>query len=106
MYKMSNRLHVDIQESVSVQENLRDVSENHLVEEERYLRQLGLAGPGGVERWRNTTVPALVTYARGDAHAMAVEFALHAATLPYTLLLYNIGLKPASLAIVSTTTHY
>ncbi|CAG5011080.1 unnamed protein product [Parnassius apollo] len=55
----------------------------------------------GVERWRNCTLPALVTYARGDAHALAVAFVRHAARLPYTLLLYNVGLKPYSLSVVS-----
>ncbi|XP_037295607.1 uncharacterized protein LOC115451988 isoform X2 [Manduca sexta] len=80
------------------QENLRDVEESILVQEERYERLVGLAG---AEPWHNTTVPALVTYARGDAHAPAVGFVRAAAHLPYTLLLYNIGLKPYSLAVVS-----
>ncbi|KAL0841671.1 hypothetical protein ABMA28_013948 [Loxostege sticticalis] len=90
----------DFQVSVSPQENLRDVEGNHLVEEERYLRAVGL-GAGGSDAPRNTTTPALVTYASGDAHALAVSFVRHAASLPYTVLIYNLGLKPYSLAVVS-----
>ncbi|XP_052752700.1 uncharacterized protein LOC113522215 isoform X2 [Galleria mellonella] len=81
------------------QENLRDVEENNLVQEERYFRLLGL--DGHVELWHNTTLPVLVTYARGDSHAMAVSFVRAAARLPYTVLLYNLGLKPYSLSVVS-----
>ncbi|RVE42111.1 hypothetical protein evm_013223 [Chilo suppressalis] len=89
----------DFQVSVSPQENLRDVQENHLVQEERYFRLLGLLG--GVEVWHNTTQPVLVTHARGDSHALAVNFVRAAARLPYTVLLYNLGLKPYSLTVVS-----
>lgn len=85
--------------SVSPQENLRDVEENHLVAEERYFRILGL--DGHAEPWHNTSTPVLVTYARGDAHALAVSYVRHAARLPYTVLLYNLGLKPYSLSVVS-----
>ena len=92
------------QASLSQQENLRDVEENHLVQEEQYSRLLGL--DGRQELWHNTTTPALVTYARGDAHAMAVSFVRAAAKLPYTVLLYNLGLKPYSLAVVSRTSLY
>ncbi|XP_035436394.2 uncharacterized protein LOC118266888 isoform X2 [Spodoptera frugiperda] len=81
------------------QENLRDVEENHLVQEEQYSRLLGL--DGHQELWHNTTLPALVTYARNDAHAEAVSFIRAAAKLPYTVLLYNLGLKPYSLSVVS-----
>ncbi|CAG9783447.1 unnamed protein product [Diatraea saccharalis] len=81
------------------QENLRDVEENHLVQEERYFRLLGL--DGHLEPWHNTTQPVLVTHARGDEHALAVTFVRAAARLPYTVLLYNLGLKPYSLAMVS-----
>ncbi|KAJ0180217.1 hypothetical protein K1T71_003621 [Dendrolimus kikuchii] len=81
------------------QENLRDVEENHLVQEERYERVLGLDGK--VEQWHNTTLPAIVTYAHDDAHAQAVSFVRATARLPYTVLLYNIGLKPYSLAVIS-----
>lgn len=88
------------QVSVSPQENLRDVEGNHLVEEERYLRAVGLGAGGGSDAPRNTTTPALVTYASGDAHALAVSFVRHAASLPYTVLIYNLGLKPYSLAVV------
>lgn len=84
---------------MSPQDNLRDVEENNLVAEERYFRLLGL--DGHTELWHNTTVPAIVTYARGDDHAMAVSFVRAAAKLPYTVLLYNLGLKPHSLALVS-----
>lgn len=91
----------DVQASVSVQESLRDVQESHLAQEARYAALLGLdpAPP----RWHNTTVPVLVTYALGDAHAQAVGFVRDAARLPYTVLLYDLGLKPASLQIVSIT---
>ncbi|XP_059061265.1 uncharacterized protein LOC131854149 [Achroia grisella] len=89
----------DFQVSVSPQENLRDVEESQLVQEERYFRVLGL--DGHVEVWHNTTLPVLVTYARGDSHAMAVSFVRAAARLPYTVLLYNLGLKPYSLSMVS-----
>ncbi|KAM3961767.1 uncharacterized protein ACR2FA_004086 [Aphomia sociella] len=89
----------DFQVSISPQENLRDVEENHLVQEETYFRLLGL--DGHTELWHNTTVPVLVTYARGDSHAMAVSFVRAAARLPYTVLLYNLGLKPYSLSVVS-----
>ncbi|KPJ00212.1 PREDICTED: uncharacterized protein LOC106128504 isoform X2 [Papilio xuthus] len=82
------------------QEKLRDVEASHLVAGEEYARLLGL--DGRAEPWRNTTLPALVTYARGDAHALAVAFVRHAARLPYTVLLYNIGLKPYSLSVVSS----
>lgn len=82
------------------QDNLRDVEENHLVTEERYFKILGLSGH--VETWHNTTVPVIVTYARGDDHAMAVSFVRAAARLPYTVLLYNLGLKSNSLAVVSS----
>ncbi|KAI8435430.1 hypothetical protein MSG28_003737 [Choristoneura fumiferana] len=88
------------QVNLSPQDNLRDVEENHLVAEERYFRLLGL--DGHTELWHNTTVPAIVTYARGDDHAMAVSFVRAAAKLPYTVLLYNLGLKPHSLALVSS----
>ncbi|CAH0604476.1 unnamed protein product [Chrysodeixis includens] len=89
----------DFQASLSLQENLRDVEENHLVQEEQYERLLGL--DGRQEPWHNTSLPALVTYARNDAHAQAVSFVRAAAKLPYTVLLYNLGLKPYSLAVVS-----
>ncbi|KAI5634492.1 hypothetical protein NE865_12825 [Phthorimaea operculella] len=95
----------DFQQVSGVQENLRDVEESNLVEEERYARVLGLPGAGGaasVVRWKNTTVPALVTHARGDQHAEAVSFVRAAARLPYTVLLYNLGLKPYSLAVVQS----
>ncbi|XP_013140666.1 PREDICTED: uncharacterized protein LOC106105010 isoform X1 [Papilio polytes] len=82
------------------QEKLRDVEASHLVADEEYARLLGL--DGRAEPWRNTTLPALVTYARGDAHALAVAFVRHAARLPYTVLVYNIGLKPYSLSVVSS----
>ncbi|XP_075992950.1 uncharacterized protein LOC142987886 isoform X2 [Anticarsia gemmatalis] len=81
------------------QEELRHVEAKHLVAEEQYARLLGL--DGHTEPWHNTTLPALVTYARADAHALAVSFVRAAARLPYTVLLYNLGLKPYSLAIVS-----
>ncbi|CAH2074768.1 unnamed protein product, partial [Iphiclides podalirius] len=82
------------------QEKLRDVESNHMVQEERYAQLLGL--DGRAEAWHNCTLPSLVTYARGDGHALAVAFVRHAARLPYTVLLYNIGLKPYSLAVVSS----
>lgn len=88
----------DFQASLS-QEQLRDVEEKHLVEEERYGRLLGLGAHA--QPWHNTTLPVLVTHARGDAHALAVSFVRAAATLPYTVLLYNLGLKPYSLSVVS-----
>ncbi|XP_053625602.1 uncharacterized protein LOC128683717 isoform X2 [Plodia interpunctella] len=81
------------------QENLRDVEENHLVQEKRYFKLLGLDGQ--VELWHNTTVPVLVSYARGDDHALAVSFVRAAQQLPFTVLLYNLGLKPYSLGVVS-----
>ncbi|XP_060810907.1 uncharacterized protein LOC106139140 isoform X2 [Amyelois transitella] len=81
------------------QENLRDVEENHLVQEKRYFKLLGLDGQ--VEQWHNTTLPVLVTYARGDDHALAVSFVRAAQQLPFTVLLYNLGLKPYSLSVVS-----
>lgn len=81
------------------QENLRDAEENHLVQEERYERVLGL--DGRAEQWHNTSVPVVVTYAHEDALAQAVGFVRATARLPYTVLLYNIGLKPYSLAVVS-----
>ncbi|XP_049867128.1 uncharacterized protein LOC126367584 isoform X2 [Pectinophora gossypiella] len=77
------------------QENLRDVEESNLVAEERYMRRLL-----GAERWHNSSTPALVTHVRGDAHAPAVSFVRAAARLPYTVLLYNLGLKPYSLSVV------
>lgn len=92
-----------IQASLS-QEQLRDVEENHLVAEEQYDRLLGL--DGHTELWHNTTLPALVTYARAESHALAVSFVRAAARLPYTVLLYNLGLKPNSLAIVSLLLFY
>lgn len=82
-------------------ENLKDVEERHLVEEERYLSSVGL-GEHSVELWQNTSVPVLVTYARGDGHAQAVGFVRAvSARLPHTVLLYNLGLTSHSLAIVS-----
>ncbi|XP_023941116.1 uncharacterized protein LOC112048014 isoform X2 [Bicyclus anynana] len=81
------------------QEQLRDEEEQHLVQEERYLRLVGLEGQ--TEAWHNTTVPALVTHARNDEHALVVAFVRAAARLPYTILVYNLGLKPYSLAMVS-----
>lgn len=81
------------------QDQLRDVEENTLVGEEQYERALGL--DGRTEPWHNASLPALVTYARADGHALAVSFVRAAARLPYTVLLYNLGLKPYSLAIVS-----
>lgn len=84
-----------------VQDKLRDVEDNVLVAEERYGRLLGL-GPGAQAlRWHNTTLPVLVTHASGDHHAEAVSFVRAAHHLPYTVLLYNLGLKPYSLAVVS-----
>lgn len=80
------------------QEQLRDVEERHLVQEERYLGLVGLAGH--VELWKNTTVPVLMTYARDDDHALVVSFIQAAQKLPYTILVYNIGLKPYSLNVV------
>ncbi|XP_072943569.1 uncharacterized protein [Epargyreus clarus] len=80
------------------QEQLRDVEERHLVQEERYLRLVGLAGGGAA---RNASAPALVTHARGDDHALAVSFVRAAARLPYSVLVYNLGLKPYSLAVVA-----
>ncbi|XP_063531396.1 uncharacterized protein LOC134742276 isoform X3 [Cydia strobilella] len=91
--------HIKDFQVVSPQDNLRDVEENHLVEEERYLKILGLSGH--VETWHNTTVPVIVTHVRDDP-AMAVSFVRAAARLPYTVLLYNLGLKPNSLAVVSS----
>lgn len=84
-----------------LKDNLRDVEENHLVQEERYLDALGL-GAHPPERWHNISMPVLVTYARGDSHAQAVGFVRAAAAkLPYTILLYNLGLTPNALSIVS-----
>lgn len=91
------------QASVLPQEKLRDVQESALVQEERYLRLVGL--DGRTEPWHNCTLPALVTYARGDDHALAISFVRAAAHLPYTVLLYNLGLKPYSLAVVSLPLH-
>ncbi|XP_045785581.1 uncharacterized protein LOC123881064 isoform X2 [Maniola jurtina] len=82
------------------QEQLRDEEEQHLVQEERYLRLVGLEGQ--TEAWHNTTVPVLVTHARNDEHALVVAFVRAAARLPYTVLVYNLGLKPYSLAMVSS----
>ncbi|CAH3879242.1 unnamed protein product [Pieris brassicae] len=81
------------------QEQLRDVEERHLVQEERYLSLVGLAGH--VELWKNTTVPVLVTHARNDDHALVVAFIGAAQKLPYTILVYNLGLKPYSLNVIS-----
>lgn len=84
-----------------VQDKLRDVEDSVLVAEERFARLLGL-GPGAQAlRWHNTTLPVLVTHASGDRHAEAVSFVRAAHHLPYTVLLYNLGLKPYSLAVVS-----
>lgn len=80
------------------QEQLRDEEEQQLVKEERYLRLVGLEG--APEPWHNTTLPALVTHARHDDHAPVVAFVRAAARLPYTVLVYNLGLKPYSLAMV------
>lgn len=89
------------QGDVWVQDKLRDVEDSVLVAEERFARLLGL-GPGAQAlRWHNTTLPALVTHASGDHHAEAVSFVRAAQHLPYTVLLYNLGLKPYSLAVVS-----
>ncbi|XP_026329688.1 uncharacterized protein LOC113237434 isoform X2 [Hyposmocoma kahamanoa] len=83
------------------QDKLRDVEDSVLVAEERFARLLGL-GPGAQAlRWHNTTLPVLVTHASGDHHAEAVSFVRAAHHLPYTVLLYNLGLKPYSLAVVS-----
>lgn len=92
-------MHV-VQASVSVQESLRDVQEGAEAAEARYSALLGLEAAEAA-RWHNTTLPVLVTYARGDAHAQAVGFVQDAARLPYSVLLYDLGLKPASLQIVS-----
>ncbi|CAH2209986.1 jg21640, partial [Pararge aegeria aegeria] len=81
------------------QEQLRDEEEQHLVQEERYLRLVGLEGP--TEVWHNTTVPVLITHARNDDHALVIAFIHDMAHLPYTILVYNLGLKPYSLAMVS-----
>ncbi|CAK1552701.1 unnamed protein product [Leptosia nina] len=81
------------------QEQLRDVEERHLVQEERYLGLVGLVGH--VDLWKNTTVPVLVTHARNDEHALVVAFIRAAQKLPYTILVYNIGLKPYSYNVVS-----
>ncbi|XP_028158298.1 uncharacterized protein LOC114351328, partial [Ostrinia furnacalis] len=86
----------DFQVSVSPQESLRDVEGSHLVQEERYLRAAGLRA-----RAPAAAAPALVTYARQD-HALAVSFVRHAAALPYPVLVYNLGLKPYSLAVLSS----
>lgn len=84
-----------------VQDKLRDVEDSVLVAEERFARLLGL-GPGAQAlRWHNTTLPVLVTHASSDHHAEAVSFVRAAHHLPYTVLLYNLGLKPYSLAVVS-----
>ncbi|XP_041976809.1 uncharacterized protein LOC121731461 [Aricia agestis] len=68
---------------------------------EAEARWLAAVGFSGVEAWHNTTVPVIVTVARGDQHARVVAFVRAAAHLPYTVLVYNIGLKPYSLAVVS-----
>ncbi|XP_038215452.1 uncharacterized protein LOC119834961 [Zerene cesonia] len=81
------------------QEQLRDVEERHLVQEERYLALVGLSGH--VEAWKNTTLPVIVTHARNDEHALVVAFIRAVQKLPYTILVYNIGLKPYSLNVVS-----
>ncbi|XP_045491221.1 uncharacterized protein LOC123691059 isoform X2 [Colias croceus] len=81
------------------QDQLRDVEERHLVQEERYLALVGLSGH--VEAWKNTTLPAIVTHARNNEHALVVAFIRAAQKLPYTILVYNIGLKPYSLNVVS-----
>lgn len=83
---------------MSVQESLRDVQEAASAAEARYAALLGLQPAPA--RWHNTTLPVLVTYARGDAHAQAVGFLQDAARLPYSVLLYDLGLKPTSLQIV------
>lgn len=89
------------QGDVWVQDKLRDVEDSVLVAEERFARLLGL-GPGAQAlRWHNTTLPVLVTHASSDHHAEAVSFVRAAHHLPYTVLLYNLGLKPYSLAVVS-----
>lgn len=75
------------------------------MQEERYLGALGL-GPQPLEPWHNTSLPVLVTYASGDSHAQAVGFVRAVnAKLPYTVLLYNLGLSPNSLVVVSIHTH-
>ncbi|CAH0718681.1 unnamed protein product, partial [Brenthis ino] len=81
------------------QEQLHDEEQQNLVQEERYLRLVGL--DGHTELWHNTTVPAIVTYAKNDDHALVVAFVRDFAKLPYTILVYNLGLKPYSLAVVS-----
>ncbi|XP_012552674.1 uncharacterized protein LOC114245716 isoform X2 [Bombyx mandarina] len=81
------------------QENLRDVEESNLVQEDRYEKLVGLGSH--VEPWKNCTKPVLLTYARGDQHAQVVGFVRAAAKLPYTILLYNLGLKSYSLTVVS-----
>lgn len=81
------------------QEQLRDVEEQHLVQEERYLRLVGLEGH--TDLWHNTSVPVIVTHTRNEDHATVIDFILSAARLPYTVLIYNLGLKPYSLAVVS-----
>ncbi|VVC98579.1 uncharacterized protein LOC126965716 isoform X2 [Leptidea sinapis] len=81
------------------QAQLRDVEEKHLVQEERYLTLVGLSGH--TEPWHNTTVPVLVTHARHDEHALIVAFVRAAQKLPYTVFVYNIGLKPYSLNVIS-----
>ncbi|CAH2086964.1 unnamed protein product [Euphydryas editha] len=88
----------DFQVSLT-QEQLRDEEEQHLVQEERYMRLVGLEGH--TELWHNTTVPVIVTHARNDDHALVVSFIRDCARLPYTVLVYNLGLEPYSLAVVS-----
>ncbi|XP_050344829.1 uncharacterized protein LOC126769903 isoform X1 [Nymphalis io] len=89
----------DFQQVSLTQEQLRDEEEKHLVQEKRYLRLVGLEGH--TDLWHNTTVPVIVTHARNDDHANVVSFVRDAAQLPYTVLVYNLGLKPYSLAVVS-----
>lgn len=81
------------------QEKLKDVEQSTLVARGRYFQQLGLEG--ALEAWRNVTAPALVSHAHGDGHAAAVAFIRAAARLPHTVLMYNLGLTPHSLAVVS-----
>ncbi|OWR52100.1 hypothetical protein KGM_204760 [Danaus plexippus plexippus] len=81
------------------QEQLRDVEEQHLVQEERYLRLVGLEGH--TDLWHNTSVPVIVTHTRNEDHATVIDFILSAARLPYTVLIYNLGLKPYSLAVIT-----
>lgn len=68
------------------------------MQEDKYLRLVGLEGH--TELWHNTTVPVIVTHGRNDDHAPIVAFVRDAAKLPYTVLVYNLGLRPYSLAVV------